>query len=70
MARAICTTGVPSNYYATLFTPAELETLNQAATGAVTKFHNVLARHYYAVNSKPLFLPDAHITDAVRSARA
>jgi hypothetical protein len=68
MARAVCAPGPPANYYATLFSPAELAVLREAAAGPVTEFHNVLARHYYAANGEPLFLPNADVTDAVRSA--
>lgn len=68
LARAVSAPTTPVNFYSTLFSAAELAVLREAADGPVTEFHAVLARHYYANNGQPIFLPDAQITDAVRSA--
>lgn len=56
------------NYYATLFFEEELALFKAVAEAPVAELHLLFARHYYAQNGESLFLPDARITDAVRSA--
>lgn len=70
LARAVTQPQGPSavhNFYITLFYEEEVALLQQVAAAPVAELHNLFARHYYEHNGSPLFLPDARVTDAVRT---
>lgn len=57
------------NYYATLFTPEDLSTLNKVAAAPISSLHDIVAAHYYTQNNSPLFVVEASIMEAVRTTR-
>lgn len=57
------------NYYVTLFDAEELDTLARVARSPVSSLHAIMAARYYEQNNSPLFVMEASIMEAVRTAK-